>query len=1173
MKPILLLLAVCAFLRVHATDPATSASNVQFPVAYVDGGQFTVTFNTGSGNGRIVVIKAGGDITGKPVDGTTYNASTFNGNASMSAAVPFTGPGEWVVYRGTSGTVAVTGLTPGTTYYVAIFEYSTSGTPNPDYSDATPQNNFVTTRSAPATNASITSISSVTGNSVRVNYVNGGGSSRIIVARKGSAVTALPVDLQAYNYNAAFGQSTGSSYTLDAETFVVYRSSGSQGVATYTDISNLDPNTQYTFAVFEFNGSSSPVYKTPGVSQSVTTLAGPTQAGNGVSFGSVEGNAIPINWTRGNGSRTIVVVKKGSAVSNLPVNGQSYFADAAFGNPAAEWVPNSGEFVVSAGTAVSATVTNLEKFTTYYFAVFSYDADASNHTYYLTTTVHKSQSTALAPTSNRTISVTSFTGSTAQLAYGNVNGNNGAYRLTAIRRDDPITWTPTDLVKYNSGTAVYGSGQLVAPGTYLLFGQSNGGAPNITNLTPGHVYYVMCWDFNGSNAPVYHATGSGTQFIIPNQPTSVPANPTFPTIDGNRLRFDWQNGDGGKRLVIIRKGAPVSTLPVDGTDYTADAQYGNGQEMGNGLGEYVVYNSNGSSVTVTGLDPASTYHFAVVEYNVTAGSADYLVTAGSWLQASRATYSAPTTQTTITGTSSISTTTATVTFSIGNGTSRVFVMKAGGAVDAVPADLQSYSPNASFGSVGSHMGNGNYAVSNNNGGQFTATNLQPGVTYHVAAFEFNGSSGPVYLKPASTFSFTTNSVIAAPTAGATTPLVENADGNKLTFRWASGNGAGRIVIARKASAVSFTPVDGTGYAGNADFGSATDQGSGNRVVYNGTGNTVSITGLEPSATYHFAVIEYNGSGATAVYAPALKLAASGNTATAPAAKSSDPVLTPLATSIGLNWNGGSGAGRLVLVRAGSAPVSGPADLTKYTADARYGNGPQLAAGEYIVFAGSGNSVTVTGLTPGQTYHFKVVEYNGIDAPVYLNSDVLTMSASTAAGTLPVNWLYVRGSRQGDQNLLEWATAQEQNSDRFVVERAAPGGAFTAIGTVAAAGNSNAVRHYTFRDAAAPVGLALYRLRQVDRDGQFRYSITLTLRGGGGPVRLLQNPVQGAPLVDNGGAAGAAWQIADMRGRILAAGTLQSGLQRLNTRTLPAGRYLLLVSPRQGEPQSLSFLVP
>ena len=44
---------------------------------------------------------------------------------------------------------------------------------------------------------------------------------------------------------------------------------------------------------------------------------------------------------------------------------------------------------------------------------------------------------------------------------------------------------------------------------------------------------------------------------------------------------------------------------------------------------------------------------------------------------------------------------------------------------------------------------------------------------------------------------------------------------------------------------------------NSDFSLATDKGSGNKVVYDGTGGTVTVTGLTQSTTYHFAVYEYN----------------------------------------------------------------------------------------------------------------------------------------------------------------------------------------------------------------------------------------------------------------------------------------------------------------------------
>ncbi|MGI4867044.1 MAG: T9SS type A sorting domain-containing protein [Janthinobacterium lividum] len=68
--------------------------------------------------------------------------------------------------------------------------------------------------------------------------------------------------------------------------------------------------------------------------------------------------------------------------------------------------------------------------------------------------------------------------------------------------------------------------------------------------------------------------------------------------------------------------------------------------------------------------------------------------------------------------------------------------------------------------------------------------------------------------------------------------------------------------------------------------------------------------------------------------------------------------------------------------------------------------------------------------------------------------------------------------------VAWATASEQRSASFVVERTTdPQAGFTAIGKVAAAGTSTASHQYSLRDAAAPTRVtSYYRLRQVDIDG-------------------------------------------------------------------------------------------
>ena len=80
-------------------------------------------------------------------------------------------------------------------------------------------------------------------------------------------------------------------------------------------------------------------------------------------------------------------------------------------------------------------------------------------------------------------------------------------------------------------------------------------------------------------------------------------------------------------------------------------------------------------------------------------------------------------------------------------------------------------------------------------------------------------------------------------------------------------------------------------------------------------------------------------------------------------------------SVTLSWEQGDGLAKLVIARADSAPSSGPVDTTTYTADNDFsGSGTALGGGK-VVYIGTDNSVTVTGLDANTTYYFEVYEYN------------------------------------------------------------------------------------------------------------------------------------------------------------------------------------------------------
>jgi hypothetical protein len=81
--------------------------------------------------------------------------------------------------------------------------------------------------------------------------------------------------------------------------------------------------------------------------------------------------------------------------------------------------------------------------------------------------------------------------------------------------------------------------------------------------------------------------------------------------------------------------------------------------------------------------------------------------------------------------------------------------------------------------------------------------------------------------------------------------------NQIDLSWTRGSGDKVIVLAKESAAVNTNPADGTNYNANATFGSGDEIGTGNYVVYVGTGDSVSITGLSASTEYYFAVYEFN----------------------------------------------------------------------------------------------------------------------------------------------------------------------------------------------------------------------------------------------------------------------------------------------------------------------------
>ena len=92
--------------------------------------------------------------------------------------------------------------------------------------------------------------------------------------------------------------------------------------------------------------------------------------------------------------------------------------------------------------------------------------------------------------------------------------------------------------------------------------------------------------------------------------------------------------------------------------------------------------------------------------------------------------------------------------------------------------------------------------------------------------------------------------------------------------------------------------------------------------------------------------------------------------------------------------------------------------------------------------------------------------------------------------------------------IHWETAQEVNSNVFILERSRNAVDYKTIAKVEAAGESNTTKRYSFTDESALFGTNYYRLSQIDKDGttQIFRPQAVIIEDAGLPFGVFSNPV-------------------------------------------------------------------
>ena len=123
-----------------------------------------------------------------------------------------------------------------------------------------------------------------------------------------------------------------------------------------------------------------------------------------------------------------------------------------------------------------------------------------------------------------------------------------------------------------------------------------------------------------------------------------------------------------------------------------------------------------------------------------------------------------------------------------------------------------------------------------------------------------------------------------------------------------------------------------------------------------------------------------------------------------------------------------------------------------------------------------NSTTITATGAAQPFTLQPGEYH-----VFLN-----MNAA-----LPVTLISFRGKNNGNNNVLSWTVANEKDLNYYELQRSNDGQNFSGISQINATGKSS----YSFSDNITPgtSSIYYYRLKSVDKDGNFKYSAVIKIR--------------------------------------------------------------------------------
>ena len=238
---------------------------------------------------------------------------------------------------------------------------------------------------------------------------------------------------------------------------------------------------------------------------------------------------------------------------------------------------------------------------------------------------------------------------------------------------------------------------------------------------------------------------------------------------------------------------------------------------------------------------------------------------------------------------------------------------------------------------------------------------------------------------------------------ATAPIISAVGATQQTVSWTAPiggvDGGGYMVVRGLADPLTTPNANGIYAIGKT-------VATGEQVVYIGTNPSFTDLGLTATTHYYYRIYSVDKA-----FNYSTSLAIDGSTA----APSFDIEPTAQVTGLGfasvsstgftINWTAavsGGGTNHLVVIKAGSDLSANPVDGSSYTADAAFASGSAVGGG-MVVYNGTGNSVTVTGLSKAINYFVRIYDFNGAAGTEnYLISGPTSGSQTSSPGEIVSN---------------------------------------------------------------------------------------------------------------------------------------------------------------------------